>query len=114
MDVVVKDVPVKFGMLLLRSWVAKLKGTLQMHMSYATILVFGEQKRLDRENGLAYMISNPEHLENHPIYSVETNLEYAIFCNDVSNEQYDYEKILKQGKEEDLVLPGELEILEEK
>lgn len=37
MDVVVDDVPVKFGMLLSRSWAAKLKGTLQMDMSYATI-----------------------------------------------------------------------------
>ena len=35
----VADVPVKFGMLLSQSWAAKLKGTLQMDMSYATILV---------------------------------------------------------------------------
>ena len=42
MDVVVADVPVKFGMLLSQSWDAKLKGTLQMDMTYATILVFGE------------------------------------------------------------------------
>ena len=38
MDVVVADVPVKVGMLLSRSWDSKLKGTLQMDMSYATIL----------------------------------------------------------------------------
>ena len=49
MDVVVADIPPKFGMLLSRSWVAKLKGTLQMDMSYATIPVFGEQRRLYRE-----------------------------------------------------------------
>ena len=42
MDVVVVDVPPKFGMLLSRSWVAKLKGTLQMDLSYATIPIFGE------------------------------------------------------------------------
>jgi hypothetical protein len=41
MDVVVADIPPKFGMLLSRSWAAKLKGTLQMDMSYATIPVFG-------------------------------------------------------------------------
>ena len=41
MDVVVADIPPKFGMLLSRSWAAKLKGTFQMDMSYATILVFG-------------------------------------------------------------------------
>ena len=42
-DVVVADIPPKFGMLLSRSWVVKLKGTLQMDMSYATIQVFGEE-----------------------------------------------------------------------
>ena len=41
MDVVVADIPPKFGMLLSRSWATKLKGALQMDMSYATILVFG-------------------------------------------------------------------------
>ena len=49
MDVVVADVPVKFGMLLSRSWVAKINGTLQMDMSYATIPIFGDQRRLYRE-----------------------------------------------------------------
>ena len=48
MDVVVADIPPKFGMLLSRSWAAKLKGTLQMDMSYATIPIFGEQRRLYR------------------------------------------------------------------
>ena len=42
MDVVVSDVPVKVGMLLSRSWAAKLKGTLQMDMSYVTIPIFAE------------------------------------------------------------------------
>ena len=67
MDVVVADVLVKFGMLLSRSWAAKLKGTLQMDMSYATIPIFGEKRRLHRENRLAYMISSPKYPENHPI-----------------------------------------------
>ena len=40
MDVFVADVPPKFGMLLSRSWASKLKGTLQMDMSYATIPIF--------------------------------------------------------------------------
>jgi hypothetical protein len=42
MDVVVADIPPKYGMLLSRSWGAKLKGTLQLDMSYATIPVFGQ------------------------------------------------------------------------
>ena len=41
MDVVVADIHLKFGMLLSRSWVAKLKYSLQMDMSYTTIPVFG-------------------------------------------------------------------------
>ena len=44
MDVVVANVPPKFGMLLSRSWVAKLKGTLHMDLSYAMIPLFGEQR----------------------------------------------------------------------
>ena len=40
MDVIVADILVKFGMLLSISCTAKLKGTIQMDMSYATILVF--------------------------------------------------------------------------
>ena len=46
MDVVVTDIPPKFRMLLSRSSAAKLKGALQMDMYYATISVFGEQRRL--------------------------------------------------------------------
>ena len=53
MDIVVADVPAKFGMLLSRSWSAKLKGTI---LNYATIHVFNQQRRLWRENRLKYMI----------------------------------------------------------
>jgi hypothetical protein len=38
MDIIVVDVPPKFGMLLSRSWIKRLGGTLQMDLSYATIL----------------------------------------------------------------------------
>ena len=86
MDVLVVDIPIKVRMLLSRAWAAKLKGTLQMDMSYATIPVFAEQRRLYRENRLAYMISSPECPHNYPIYSIDTNLGFAIFCNESSNE----------------------------
>ena len=39
MDVVVANIPPKFGILLSRSWTSKLKGNLQMDMSYVTIPV---------------------------------------------------------------------------
>ncbi len=67
MDVVVIDIPPKFGMLLSRSWTARLKGSMKMDMSYATILVFGEKTKLYQEQKLAYMVSSSEKLHNHPI-----------------------------------------------
>lgn len=114
MDAVVVDVPVKFGMLLSRSWVAKLKGTIQMDMAYATIPVFGEQRRLYRENSLAYMISSPEYPENHPIYSVDTYLGSAIFCNDTIDDHFDCEIAEKKEKESKKVSSDAMELIEEK
>ena len=46
MDIVVADVPPKYGILLSRSWGAKLQGTMQMDMTYATIPVFNQTRRL--------------------------------------------------------------------
>ena len=46
MDVVVADVPPKYGMLFSRSWGAKLQGTMQMDMTYATIPIFSQLRRL--------------------------------------------------------------------
>ena len=40
MDVVVVDVPAKYGMILWRSWVAKLGGSVQLDMTYAMIPIF--------------------------------------------------------------------------
>ena len=82
MDVRVADIPFKFGMLLSRSWSAKLKGTLQMDLSFATIHVFGENRRLYREVRLAYMVSSKDKPRNYPIYSVETKLGSSVFYND--------------------------------
>jgi hypothetical protein len=67
MDVVVVDIPPKFGMLLSRSSTAKLKGTLQMDMPYTIIPVFGQDRRLHREVLLKYMVSNKAQPNNHPI-----------------------------------------------
>ena len=49
MDIVVADIPPRFGMMLSRYWCKKLGGSLQMDLSYATIPVFGgEFRRLYR------------------------------------------------------------------
>jgi hypothetical protein len=45
MDVVVADIPPKYGMLLSQSWGAKLRGNLQLDMSYATVPVFWATKK---------------------------------------------------------------------
>jgi ribonuclease HI len=75
MDIVVADVPHKFGMLLSRSWIKNLGGTLQMDLMYATIPVFGgEQRRLYRESQLAYIVSDEENPTNHPIFALDTDL----------------------------------------
>jgi hypothetical protein len=75
MDIMVVDVPPKFGMLLSRSWIKILGGTLQMDLTYATIPVFGgEHRRLYREAQLAYIISDEENPTNHPIFALDTDL----------------------------------------
>jgi ribonuclease HI len=75
MDIVVADVPPKFGMLLSRSWIKKLGGTLHMDLTYVIILVFGgEHRRLYREAQLAYIVSDEANLTNHPIFALDTDL----------------------------------------
>ena len=66
-DIVVADVPPKFGMLLSRGWIKRLGWTLQNDLSYAIVPVFrGERRRLYREAQLAYIISDENNPSNHP------------------------------------------------
>ena len=60
MDIVVVDIPPQYGMLLSFSWGAKLQGSLQLDMSYTTISVFGQPKKLYRETLMRYMVSSVE------------------------------------------------------
>jgi hypothetical protein len=72
MDVVVVDVPTKYGMILSRSWGAKLGGSVQLDMTYAMIHIFGVQfTRLYRETRLAYTVSDPQNPNNYPVYVVD-------------------------------------------
>jgi ribonuclease HI len=85
MDVVVADIPPKFGLLLSRSWRKRLGGTLQMDLLYATVSMFGgELKRLYRENQLAYIISDGKNSVNHPIYALDTDFGSCILQIDDS------------------------------
>jgi ribonuclease HI len=75
MDIVVSDVRPKFGMLLSRSWIKRLGGTLQMDLTYASIHVFGGEHRiLYIEAHLAYIVSDEVDSTNHPIFSLDTDL----------------------------------------
>jgi hypothetical protein len=79
MDIVVVDVPPKFGMLLSRSWIKKLGGTLQMDLTYAIVPVFGgEHRRLYREAQLAYIVSDETDPTNHAIFALDTDMGSSI------------------------------------
>ena len=88
MDIVVAHIPPKFGMLLSRSWEAKLKGSIQMDMSYATIHVFGVHRQIFREPKLAYMVTSTERPHNHPIYSLDTVMGYVIFFTEGGQDNF--------------------------
>jgi len=49
MDIVVSYIPPKYGMLLSHSWGEKLRESLQLDMSYDTISIFGQKRKLYRE-----------------------------------------------------------------
>jgi ribonuclease HI len=84
-DVVVADIPPKFGLLLSCSWRKRMGGTFQMDLLYATVPVFGgELKRLYIENKLAYIISDQKNYVNHPIYALDTDFGSCIFQIDDS------------------------------
>ena len=99
MDVVVSNIPPKFGMMLSRSWTSNLKGTLHMDMSYATIPLFGDHRRLYREKRLEYVASSQDKTNNHPICVVDTDMVSSIFFND-SHIEKDFPIVdeLKQDK----------------
>ena len=106
MDVVVANIPPKFGVLLSRSWTFKLKGSLQMDMSYATIPVWDGSRRLYSEKRTPYVVSSQDKPEVHHIYAVDTDLGSSIFFNDVV--PHDLEKALQEKSEEN----KEKEVLE--
>lgn len=76
MDIVVANIPTKYGMLLSRSWAGKLRCTLQMDMTYTTVPIFdGEKKRLYRENKLKYVVRNSKKSKTFPMYSIEDTID---------------------------------------
>ena len=71
-----------------------------MDMSYATIPVFNQTRRLYRESHMKYMVSNIDRPNNSPIYSIHSNLDSFILYNE--------DEISQQEKED----KGEFSLLE--
>ena len=82
MDIVVADIPPKYGMLLSHSWGEKLQGTLQMDMTFSTVPVFGQKRRLYRETLMKFIVSSPDKPHNYPFYFVHLDLASFILYND--------------------------------
>jgi hypothetical protein len=107
MDVVVADIPPKYGMLLSRSWGAKLGGSLQLDMTYATIPVFGGQyTRLYRETRLAFMVGDPHNPNNHPVYIANQDLGSCIISIDDDIDVDMDESCTKEKIKEDVYSTG--------
>jgi len=87
MDIVVVDIRPKYGILLSRSWGAKLQGSLQLDMSYATISVFGQPNKLYRETLMKYVVSSWDRPQNFPIYSMHSNIDSCILYNAKQTQQ---------------------------
>ena len=59
-----------------------------MDMTYATIPVFSQPRRLYKETHMKYMVISQGRPENSPLCSIYTDLDSFILYNDeVSNEQ---------------------------
>lgn len=82
MHIVVADIAPKYGMFLSCSWGEKLQGTLQMDMTYTTIPMFGQQRRLYRETLMKDMFSSQDKPHNYHLYSVHFDLDSFILYND--------------------------------
>lgn len=52
-----------------------------MDITYATIPLFGEQRRLYQETRMDYMVRSKDKPQNFPIYSFDTGLGSAILFN---------------------------------
>ena len=98
LDIFFIDIPTKFGMLLSRSCCAKLGGSLQMDMSFATIPVYGgENLRLYREVRFLHTVCRADQAKNDPIYAVDRDFScFQLSCQKSSNTQLAIENIFSK------------------
>ena len=70
-----------------------------MDMTYATIPVFSQPRRLYRETHMKYMVSSQEKPDKSPLYSIHTDLDSFILYNDENlNEQGELDNKSAIGK----------------
>ena len=53
-----------------------------MDMTYATIHVFNQTRRLYRESHMKFTVTSQDKPQNSPLYSLNTGLDYFIMFND--------------------------------
>ena len=82
MNVLVLDIPDTWGMLLSREWAAKLGGSIQMDLSYATIAI-GENAsyKLVNEKPMTKQVETPEHLFEEAMRPTEEVGNYMVMEN---------------------------------
>src|SRR5690606_6285057 len=101
MDIIVADIPPKYGMLLSKSWMENLHGEMKTDISYITVLVFGGQKRrLYRESLMQYMINSKEKPTNNPKYAIHSDLDYFVLFNSNCFDEEENTIFLLEIKEE--------------
>jgi hypothetical protein len=70
-----------------------------MDMSYATIPIFGHDRRFYREVLLKYMLISKTQPHNHTIYAVDTEVGSFIFYNDLNFEEEEPTTIVTADEE---------------
>ena len=79
MDILVIDVPDKWGVLLFRKWGATLGGSIQMDWNYATVPAYEfSLVKLYAEKEKRYHVKNPKKLLNQCVYNIDKHGIYQV------------------------------------
>ena len=74
---------------------------MQMDMTYATIPVFNQNRRIYRESHMKFTVTSQDRPQNSPLYSVNTSLDYFIMFNDETlSEQVTLTELMADREEE--------------
>ena len=80
---------------------AKLQGTMKMDMTYATIPIFNQTRRLYKESYMQYTVTIQDLPQNSPLYSVNTSLDsFILFNEETLDEQVTFIELMVDREEE--------------